>query len=343
MKTPQQIIVELPGQARSHRDSLFRLLASTTGEIRIASAYVTDREFLLAGKGRKRKLLTSLDPMDIASGATSLECLRALLQSSVEIRFSPSHPRLHAKLYLFGATDAVVTSANMTRNAMEFNLEVGVTVSGKEVKDLNDWYDHLWQDAERLDIKELTKLSGRLSSLRRQFSKLKAEASKRFDIPRKKPKRGTSSLERVFSESKKFYFVNTNRRYDYKTETRGYGMEENMLDQGLAVVWESFNFPSHMSSVQPGDVILAFAKKVGIIAVGVAKSGCEILDHDSDKRVRPFKDYPYPEWRVPTHWLVRVDNEDALPYREAPNASFVDVSGEQYSELRKSVKEHFAN
>jgi hypothetical protein len=116
-----------------------------------------------------------------------------------------------------------------------------------------------------------------------------------------------------------------------------------MLDQGLAVVWESFNFPSHMSSVQPGDVILAFAKKVGIIAVGVAKSNCEILDHDSDKRVRPYKDHPYPEWRVPTHWLVRVDNEDALPYREAPNASFVDVSGEQYSELRTSVKEHFAN
>jgi len=279
--------------------------------------------------------------MDIASGATSLECLRALLQSSVEIRFSPSHPRLHAKLYLFGATDAVVTSANMTRNAMEFNLEVGVKVSGKEVKVLNDWYDHLWQDAERLDIKGLTRLSGQLSSLRRQFSELKAEASKRFDIPRKKPNRVTSSLERAFSESKKFYLVNTNRRYDYKTETGGYGMEESMLDQGLAVVWEKFNFPSHISSVQRGDVILAFAKKVGIIAVGVAKSGCEILDHDSRKRVRPFKDYPHPEWRVPTHWLVRVDNEDALPYRDAPNASFVDVSGEQYDELRAAIKEHF--
>jgi hypothetical protein len=248
---------------------------------------------------------------------------------------------LHAKLYLFGATDAVVTSANMTRNAMEFNLEVGVKVSGKEVKVLIDWYDHLWQDAERLDIKGLTRLSGQLSSLRRQFSELKAEASKRFDIPRKKPNRVTSSLERAFSESKKFYLVNTNRRYDYKTETGGYGMEESMLDQGLAVVWEKFNFPSHISSVQRGDVILAFAKKVGIIAVGVAKSGCEILDHDSRKRVRPFKDYPHPEWRVPTHWLVRVDNEDALPYRDAPNASFVDVSGEQYDELRAAIKEHF--
>ncbi len=47
-------------------------------------------------------------------------------------------------------------------------------------------------------------------------------------------------------------------------------MEESMLDQGLAVVWESFNFTSHMSAVNAGDIVMAFAKKTGIIAVGVA-------------------------------------------------------------------------
>jgi hypothetical protein len=343
MKSLHQVIVELPGRSRSHRDLLHQLLASTTDEIRVASAYVTDRELLLAGKGRNRKLLTSLDPMDIASGATSLECLRALLQSSVDIRYHAIHPRLHAKLYLFGVSDAVVTSANMTRNAMESNLEVGVKVSGQGVKELNDWYEQLWHGAERLNMKKLAALSDQVSSLRREYSKLRADAAKRFEIPRQKPKRFASSLVQAMNEGKKFYLVNTNRRYDYRTETGGYGMEESMLDQGLAVVWESFNFPGHMSAVQPGNVILAFAKKIGIVAVGVAKSGCEIISGESDKRIRPFKEYPYPEWRVPTHWIVRVDDVGALPYRDAPNASFIDVSGDQYSELRESVVDHFAS
>ena len=94
--------------------------------------------------------------------------------------------------------------------------------------------------------------------------------------------------------------------------------------------------------VARGDVIMAFAKRAGIIAVGVAKGGPEVLQGASDRRIRSFEDFPSPEWRVPTHWIVRVDDEDALPYRDAPNASFVDVSGDLYASLRKSVTDHFA-
>lgn len=341
MKSLTDIIVELPGQPRSHRQLLHALLKETRDEIKVASAYVTDRELLLAGKNRTRKLLTSIDPMDIASGATSLECLRALLDSGVEIRYSTSHPRLHAKVYLFGESHAVVTSANMTRNAMEFNLEVGVKVSGKDTRKLNQWFEEVWNDSERLSIDILAEMSSKLMMLRRQFATLKSEALRNLPVPKRKSRRLPSTFLKTLNSCEKFYLVNTNRRHDYKTETRGYGMEEAMLDQGLAVVWEKFNFPSHMSEVRPGNVILAFAKRVGIIAVGVAEGSCEILERDSDRRIRSFKEYPCAEWRVPTRWIIRVDNEDALPYRDAPNASFVDVSGEQYDGLRAAIKEHF--
>lgn len=100
-------------------------------------------------------------------------------------------------------------------------------------------------------------------------------------------------------------------------------------------------FSPHTSEVRPGNIILAFAKREGIIAVSVAECSCEILEGDSNRRIRSFKEYPYAEWRVPTRWTIRVDNEDALPYRDAANASVANVSGEQYDGLRAAIKEHF--
>lgn len=336
------VIVEHPDSSRSHRDLLRSLVASTTGEIRVASAYVTDRDLLLLGKGRKRRLVTSLLPMDIASGATSLECLRSLIHGSVDIRHFPAHPRLHAKVYLFGEHDAVVTSANMTRNAMESNLEVGVRIFGDDVKTLNIWYERIWSESQRVNIKMLAGLSKSVIELRRQYSTLKAAAVKHLAVPPRKSKGVQSPIAKILKDSKKkCYLVNTNRRYDKQTETGGYVMEEKMLDQGLAVVWESFNFPLHMSAVRAGDIILAFAKKTGIIAVGVAKEQVTVIQGESTDRIRSFAEYSFPEWRIPTHWIVRVDNEDALPFQHAPNASFIDVSGDQYSDLRMSVVDHF--
>ena len=53
---------------RQHRPRLRRLLESSDDPVRIASAYVTDRELLLGTSGQEIRLVTSLVPMDIASG-----------------------------------------------------------------------------------------------------------------------------------------------------------------------------------------------------------------------------------------------------------------------------------
>ncbi len=62
------MIVEYPGRNRLHTEILKDLANETTGEIRVASAYVTDRDLLTLVRRRKRRLLTSLVPIDIASG-----------------------------------------------------------------------------------------------------------------------------------------------------------------------------------------------------------------------------------------------------------------------------------
>jgi hypothetical protein len=74
------LILEDGTPKRRHRARLNDLLATTKGIVRIASAYVTDRELLSDVGGRDTRLLISLLPMDIASGAMSLETLRWMLE-----------------------------------------------------------------------------------------------------------------------------------------------------------------------------------------------------------------------------------------------------------------------
>ncbi len=345
MNSIVDVIVERPDAVRCHKKLLRHLMSSTVGEVRVASAYVTENELLLRcdGRKRRRRLLTSLLPMDMASGATSLECLRSLIDDSVEVRCY-RHSRLHAKIYLFGEQDAVVTSANLTRSAMESNLEVGVRITGDHVHRLNTWYEERWSESEEVNMEMLADLSNSAVELRRKWKKLKAAAEKRLTVPSSKSIPVQSALVKALRDpGRSVWLVNTNRRYDHKTERGGYRLEGRMLDQGLAVVWESFNYPSHMSAVSAGDVILAYAKKVGIKAVGFAEAGAKVIRGKSGDRILPFEEYSFPEWQIPTDWIRRVDDEDALPMPDAPNASFINVSGEKYAEIRNSLVGHFAD
>src|SRR5580658_2383531 len=87
MKNTTKLLAER-GPERLHRPRLIQLLKLADGPVRIASAYVTDRELLISTHTRNVRLVTSMVPMDIASGATSLESLGALIDSGVECRFT---------------------------------------------------------------------------------------------------------------------------------------------------------------------------------------------------------------------------------------------------------------
>lgn len=122
------VIAEYDKAGRQHRVRLRDLLNKTDGLVRIASAYVTDTDLLTGLRAKNVQLLTSLSRMDIITGASSLDSLRFLIDSGVDCRCVSRRPRLHAKVYIFGGQSAIITSANLTWNALDSNIEVGVRV-----------------------------------------------------------------------------------------------------------------------------------------------------------------------------------------------------------------------
>lgn len=334
-----KVILENYGTERLHQQRLSSLIKSSNGVIRVASAYVTDRSFFLACENRERRLLTSMKPMDVASGATNIETLRALIESGVEIRTVNHSPRFHAKTYAFGSTAAVITSANLTYSAFESNIEVGVEVGPQQTSELIHWYDSLWDSAQCLGVDDLSEIHEQTKKLRKEYARLKKLAKQNLTVKKVPTKQG-DSITTLMETSQRFFLINTNRRNDYRTETDGFGLEEKMHDRELATAWTSFNYSSHMEEVEKGDVILAFAKGVGIIGIGVAKAGHEVLATDAEGRLHLSDDSNNDEWRVPTRWLTWKDEADAMPYTDSPNATFVNVSGDNHSKLRQSVVDH---
>ncbi len=328
---------------RKHRDGLASLLASTKGIVRIASAYVTDRHLVSGLNGRPIRLLVSLLPMDVASGATSLETLRWMIESGVECRVLPDRPRLHAKTYILGTAHAVITSANLTGNGLDSNIEAGVELQGRNVTELIGWFDKHWGNATLLTDKQLAEIGERTEKLRKEFVKLRRflPAKVKREGGSGRGKRYSDSLLALFDSAEKFFVCNSNRRYDVRTSTGGFGLEQEMYNRGLATAWEPFKFPGHMEQVEPGHAIFMYAKGIGIVGVGVATASCEVLLDSEKGRLRLFKDgNDTPEWRVPTKWLAWTDDAGAYQCK-GQNFTFWDVTGADYDELRMGVRSHF--
>ena len=337
-----ELIVEDGGQPRRHKQRLRALLESTQGQLRVASAYVTDRDLLFGIEGRKVRLLTSLMPMDVASGATQIEALRSLIESGVECKYLRGRPRFHAKVYIFGSDSAVVTSANLTGSAFESNIEVGVQVGGDSVQQLAAWFDAFWAKADRLDVPELAIWQERTAALRREFLKFKKRANAKAPPPSGPAKAAPSgSIRELFEKPKGFFVCNTNRRQGARTATHGYAVEQLMYTRHYAAAWEAFKFRDHMDEVQPGAAIFMFAKGVGIIGIGRAMGKCQKLDSDNSGRIGD----PYfkgdREWRIPVEWLGEWREHDAYDWKAARNCTFLNVGDEKYMGLREGVRKHF--
>jgi hypothetical protein len=303
---------------------------------------VTENELIKAAQGRETLLLISLLPMDVASGATSIETLRWMLQAGVTCRVLREWQRLHAKVYIFGDSKAVITSANLTRSAMGSNIEAGVEIDGDDVKEISQWFERLWNHACPLTIAELTDLQTKIAALRREYESTKKRTKSLFKTGIKRPAGIlTDSLQDLFETAPRFFVCNTDRRQGERTLTGGFTLEEEMCNRGFAAAWETFKYQKRMEQVEPGDGILMFAKGVGIISVGVAMANCETRPPDHPDRVRNFS---YKEnttdWRDPVKWLAWTDEAGALPYK-SPNFTFWDVTGKRYDEFRDEGKSHF--
>src|SRR5262249_46074720 len=151
----------------------------------------------------------------------SPETLRALIESGVACRFVPDRPRLHANVYIFGTRSAVVTSANLTENAFDSNIEVGVVLDTENVDALTAWFDRLWTMARPSSLLQLAELQQKASEFRREFVRLKKQAAATLVIPSQAPTEGRfrDDVLRLFQDAKQFFVCNTDRRQGERTAT----------------------------------------------------------------------------------------------------------------------------
>lgn len=334
-----EILAEERG-TRQHGPRFQSLLKSADDLVRVASAYVTDATLLLGAKARNIRLLTQYSPLDIVCGATSLPTLSALVDRGVQCRFAPERPKLHAKVYIFGDSTAIVSSANLTRPTLQSNIEVGVGFSGKGVSDLIDWYERLWKTARPIDAAELWRLKEETSVLRREYLKLKNRAKMLRPAAGFESATDTwaNNVTDLFKNARQFFVCNTDRRDGERTATGAFDREQRMYAQGYVAAWESFAYPDHMERVRRGDAIFAFAKGVGILGIGRAQAASKTVDPGARGRLYPGGSV---EWRVPVSWLDWRDEFDACPWDRPHNSTFLDISGERYAEFRQGVEQHF--
>jgi len=113
-------------------DWLSKAAANCNSRLLIASPFVNDGITELTGlvsSVAARILVTRTDLRDFAAGASDLDTLCKLAATGVRIR---SLTGLHAKIYIFDNTSALVTSANATYSGLRRNLECGLETTDKD-------------------------------------------------------------------------------------------------------------------------------------------------------------------------------------------------------------------
>jgi hypothetical protein len=107
----------------------------------------TCQRLLTAGKPTSFKVITRFNLSDFANGVSDTSALRVLLQAGAQVR---GIRNLHAKVYVFGNSRAIVTSANLTEAALGRNKEFGlVTSEASVIGQCKQYFDGLWTRAGR--------------------------------------------------------------------------------------------------------------------------------------------------------------------------------------------------
>lgn len=91
------------------------------------------------------QVITRFNLSDFAEGVSDICALRYLLERGAQVR---GVRNLHAKLYLFGASRAIVTSANLTNAGLRRNHELGFVAEDADiVTQCSNYFTDLWSRA----------------------------------------------------------------------------------------------------------------------------------------------------------------------------------------------------
>lgn len=125
--------------------------------IRVVCPFIKCRaahRLLKYGPPGKIQIITRFNLGDFGAGVSDVSALKMFLDNGAEVR---GVRNLHAKLYLFGQSRAVVTSANLTEAGLTRNHELGFVARDAEIVGAcHTYFDDLWRRAgENLTIERL--------------------------------------------------------------------------------------------------------------------------------------------------------------------------------------------
>ncbi len=121
-------------------------------EVRIICPFIKKGalECLLSHQPSNIQVITRFNLADFVEGVSDVEALRMLLDAGASIR---GIRNLHAKLYLFGKSRAIITSANLTKAALTQNQEFGVVSEDAAViAACRNYFDELWQRGSSAEL-----------------------------------------------------------------------------------------------------------------------------------------------------------------------------------------------
>lgn len=128
-------------------EELEAALGGDASTVRIASPFIKlgAVEGLFSEVSPLFRILTRFNLDHFREGVSDISALRRLVELGAQVR---GVQRLHAKLYLFGADHAVITSANLTEGGLRKNHELGVIAEGGALpRRCVGYFDGLWEKA----------------------------------------------------------------------------------------------------------------------------------------------------------------------------------------------------
>lgn len=294
------------------KEELNDALAADSSHVRIISPFIkaTAIRELLACKPGKLQVITRFNLADFADRVSDVDALRQLIKVGAQVR---GIKNLHAKLFVFGSTRAIITSANLTEAGLNRNLEFGVISEDAAAVDVClDYFAKLWDKARNVGLQEIDGWDDTITRYRLRGGRFNDTAELRdygadigFEVPS-----GSDAAESV--DTTKQAFIVFLGRSEYR--------ERAPLDKQIFDEIESRNCHwgirqrQHPISVQDGAVVFIgrFTRRPNDIrvfgrAIGM---GSAYSEHDATD-----EDLPNNDWRREYPYYIRVHGAEFIAGR----------------------------
>ena len=123
------------------KDSFFSLIKEANKEMLFCAPFIKKEivdEILSNRKpGVVLEVITSANLANFVNGSLDVEAIKTLLEAGIKVL---NFQNLHAKIYLFDNKKALVTSANLTNNALYNNYEYGLLLHEDEKETVDAIY-----------------------------------------------------------------------------------------------------------------------------------------------------------------------------------------------------------